>query len=85
MTCSLFLHHLDEADAASFLRKAADATDRILLINDLVRGPVGFCPGVGGVSPVDALAGRAARRAGLGRCRIQPCRSTQAGATSRPR
>jgi 2-polyprenyl-3-methyl-5-hydroxy-6-metoxy-1,4-benzoquinol methylase len=42
VTCSLFLHHLDEADAASFLRKAADATNRILLINDLVRGPAAF-------------------------------------------
>jgi 2-polyprenyl-3-methyl-5-hydroxy-6-metoxy-1,4-benzoquinol methylase len=42
VTCSLFLHHLDEANAASFLRKAADATGRILLINDLVRGPVAF-------------------------------------------
>jgi 2-polyprenyl-3-methyl-5-hydroxy-6-metoxy-1,4-benzoquinol methylase len=42
VTCSLFLHHLDEANAASFLRKAADAAGRILLINDLVRGPVAF-------------------------------------------
>jgi 2-polyprenyl-3-methyl-5-hydroxy-6-metoxy-1,4-benzoquinol methylase len=42
LTCSLFLHHLDEADAASFLRKAADATGRNLLINDLVRDPVAY-------------------------------------------
>jgi 2-polyprenyl-3-methyl-5-hydroxy-6-metoxy-1,4-benzoquinol methylase len=42
VTCSLFLHHLDEADAGCFLRKAADATGRLLLINDLVRGPVAF-------------------------------------------
>jgi 2-polyprenyl-3-methyl-5-hydroxy-6-metoxy-1,4-benzoquinol methylase len=42
VSCSLFLHHLDEADAASFLRKAAAATGRTLLINDLVRGPVAF-------------------------------------------
>ena len=39
---SLFLHHLEEADACSFLRKAADATSRLLLVNDLVRGPVGY-------------------------------------------
>jgi 2-polyprenyl-3-methyl-5-hydroxy-6-metoxy-1,4-benzoquinol methylase len=42
VTCSLFLHHLDDADAGPFLRKAADATGRLLLINDLVRGPVAF-------------------------------------------
>ena len=42
VTCSLFLHHLDEADASGFLRKAADATGRLLLVNDLVRGPVGY-------------------------------------------
>ena len=42
VTCSLFLHHLAEADARSFLRKAADATSRLLLVNDLVRGPVGY-------------------------------------------
>ena len=42
VTCSLFLHHLDEADACSFLRKAADAAGRLLLVNDLVRGPVGY-------------------------------------------
>jgi 2-polyprenyl-3-methyl-5-hydroxy-6-metoxy-1,4-benzoquinol methylase len=42
VTCSLFLHHLDEADAVAFLRKAADATSRLLLVNDLVRGPAGY-------------------------------------------
>ena len=42
ITCSLFLHHLDEADAVSFLRKAAEATSRLLLVNDLKRGPVGY-------------------------------------------
>ena len=42
VTCSLFLHHLEEADACSFLRKAADATSGLLLVNDLVRGPVGY-------------------------------------------
>ena len=42
LTCSLFLHHLDEADATSFLRKAAEATGRNLLINDLVRDPFSY-------------------------------------------
>ncbi len=42
VTCSLFLHHLAEADASSFLRRAASATSRLLLVNDLVRGPVGY-------------------------------------------
>ena len=42
VTCSLFLHHLAEADASIFLRKAAGATNRLLLVNDLLRGPVGY-------------------------------------------
>jgi 2-polyprenyl-3-methyl-5-hydroxy-6-metoxy-1,4-benzoquinol methylase len=42
VTCSLFLHHLAEAEASSFLRRAADATGRLLLVNDLVRGPIGY-------------------------------------------
>jgi 2-polyprenyl-3-methyl-5-hydroxy-6-metoxy-1,4-benzoquinol methylase len=42
VTCSLFLHHLDEADAVAFFRKAADASRRLLLVNDLKRGPAGY-------------------------------------------
>jgi len=42
MTCSLFLHHLDQASAGPFLKKAADASGRLLLVDDLVRGPVGY-------------------------------------------
>ncbi len=42
VTCSLFLHHLAEADARSFMRNAAGATSRLFLVNDLVRGPVGY-------------------------------------------
>jgi 2-polyprenyl-3-methyl-5-hydroxy-6-metoxy-1,4-benzoquinol methylase len=42
LTCSLFLHHLAEPDAGAFLRKAAAAANRLLLVNDLVRGPVGY-------------------------------------------
>jgi SAM-dependent methyltransferase len=42
VTCSLFLHHLAEADAISFLGRAAASTSRLLLVNDLVRGPIGY-------------------------------------------
>jgi 2-polyprenyl-3-methyl-5-hydroxy-6-metoxy-1,4-benzoquinol methylase len=42
VTCSLFLHHLAEADACVFLRKAADAAGRLVLINDLVRDPLAY-------------------------------------------
>jgi SAM-dependent methyltransferase len=42
VTCSLFLHHLDNADACSFLRTAAEATGRLLLVNDLYRDPIGY-------------------------------------------
>jgi 2-polyprenyl-3-methyl-5-hydroxy-6-metoxy-1,4-benzoquinol methylase len=42
MTCSLFLHHLDEANAIGFLRKSAEAAGRLLLVNDLVRDPLGY-------------------------------------------
>jgi SAM-dependent methyltransferase len=42
LTCSLFLHHLAEADACTFLRTAAAAAGRLLLVNDLVRGNVGY-------------------------------------------
>jgi SAM-dependent methyltransferase len=42
VTCSLFLHHLDEQEACSLLRKASAATGRLLLVNDLVRGAVGY-------------------------------------------
>jgi 2-polyprenyl-3-methyl-5-hydroxy-6-metoxy-1,4-benzoquinol methylase len=39
---SLFLHHLDESDAVSFLRRAADVACRTLMISDLVRSRVGL-------------------------------------------
>jgi 2-polyprenyl-3-methyl-5-hydroxy-6-metoxy-1,4-benzoquinol methylase len=42
ITSSLFLHHLDENDASAFLRRAAEATSGLLLVNDLVRGPAGY-------------------------------------------
>jgi SAM-dependent methyltransferase len=37
MTCSLFLHHLDDEQAVDLLRRMAAAA-RLVLVNDLVRG-----------------------------------------------
>ena len=37
VTCSLFLHHLGEADAATLLGRMAAAAGRLLLVNDLDR------------------------------------------------
>jgi 2-polyprenyl-3-methyl-5-hydroxy-6-metoxy-1,4-benzoquinol methylase len=42
ITCSLFLHHLDEAGAILLLKKMADATRRIVLVNDLERTRRGY-------------------------------------------
>jgi SAM-dependent methyltransferase len=39
---SLFLHHLDESEAETFLRRAAGAAGRLFLLSDLVRGPLGM-------------------------------------------
>jgi 2-polyprenyl-3-methyl-5-hydroxy-6-metoxy-1,4-benzoquinol methylase len=40
--CSLFLHHLDDASAVRLLKRMAHAAGRLLLVNDLVRGPSGY-------------------------------------------
>ena len=40
--CSLFLHHLKEADAVRALRSMAEAATRAVLINDLVRSRSGY-------------------------------------------
>ena len=37
VTCSLFLHHLGEADAVSLLRNLAQAATHLVLVNDLAR------------------------------------------------
>ena len=37
VTCSLFLHHLDEATARQLLRRMAEAAERLVLVNDLRR------------------------------------------------
>jgi len=40
--CSLFLHHLDEQQAITLLQRMAASVGHMLLINDLVRGPIGY-------------------------------------------
>jgi 2-polyprenyl-3-methyl-5-hydroxy-6-metoxy-1,4-benzoquinol methylase len=42
VTCSLFLHHLEEADALELLRKMGHAAKRLVLVNDLARGRFGY-------------------------------------------
>ena len=42
LTCSLFLHHLDQEQAVTFLRRASEAAQRLVLVNDLVRSWAGF-------------------------------------------
>lgn len=37
LTCSLFLHHLDEPDVVSLLGKMREANPRLILVNDLER------------------------------------------------
>ena len=39
---SLFLHHLEEEQAVALLKAMADAAQRLLLINDLVRSNTGY-------------------------------------------
>ncbi len=40
--CSLFLHHLDEPEAMAFLRRMAEMASRLVLVNDLRRGWMGW-------------------------------------------
>src|SRR2546426_474433 len=40
--CSLFLHHLDEADAVAVLRSMVASASRAVLINDLIRSRSGY-------------------------------------------
>ena len=42
ITCSLFLHHLDEPDIVTVLHKMRDAAEAMVLINDLARGRINF-------------------------------------------
>ena len=40
--CSLFLHHLDEPDAVTLLRKMSQSAERLVLVNDLIRSTIGY-------------------------------------------
>ena len=42
VTCSLFLHHLDDDEALRLLRKMAEAARSTVLVNDLLRSRVGY-------------------------------------------
>jgi 2-polyprenyl-3-methyl-5-hydroxy-6-metoxy-1,4-benzoquinol methylase len=42
IVCSLFLHHLDEPQAIALLRRMAEMTRRLVLVNDLERGWTGL-------------------------------------------
>jgi 2-polyprenyl-3-methyl-5-hydroxy-6-metoxy-1,4-benzoquinol methylase len=42
LTCSLFLHHLDDADAIALLGRMGSAARRLVLVDDLVRSRSGY-------------------------------------------
>jgi 2-polyprenyl-3-methyl-5-hydroxy-6-metoxy-1,4-benzoquinol methylase len=42
LTCSLFLHHLDEAEAIALLQRMGNAARRLVLVDDLVRSRFGY-------------------------------------------
>jgi 2-polyprenyl-3-methyl-5-hydroxy-6-metoxy-1,4-benzoquinol methylase len=42
LASSLFLHHLEEEQAVALVKAMADAAERLLLINDLVRSDTGY-------------------------------------------
>ena len=42
LTCSLFLHHLEDSEAIELLRRMAAAARRMVLVNDLVRSKIGY-------------------------------------------
>jgi 2-polyprenyl-3-methyl-5-hydroxy-6-metoxy-1,4-benzoquinol methylase len=48
LTCSLFLHHLDEAEAIALLRRMAGAARRLVLVDDLIRSRYGYLMAVVG-------------------------------------
>jgi 2-polyprenyl-3-methyl-5-hydroxy-6-metoxy-1,4-benzoquinol methylase len=48
LTCSLFLHHLDETDAIALLRQMGNAARRLVLVDDLVRSRWGYLMAVVG-------------------------------------
>jgi SAM-dependent methyltransferase len=42
LMCSLFLHHLAEDEAITLLRKMAGTASSLILVNDLLRSPLGY-------------------------------------------
>jgi len=42
VTCSLFLHHLEESDAVELFRRMASAARHLVLVNDLVRSRLNY-------------------------------------------
>jgi 2-polyprenyl-3-methyl-5-hydroxy-6-metoxy-1,4-benzoquinol methylase len=40
--CSLFLHHLDDGEAVDLLRRMGQASRAMVLVNDLIRSPLGY-------------------------------------------
>ena len=42
IVCSLFLHHLDAADAVSLFGRMREAGPRLIVVNDLARSPFNF-------------------------------------------
>jgi 2-polyprenyl-3-methyl-5-hydroxy-6-metoxy-1,4-benzoquinol methylase len=43
VVCTLFLHHLTEADAATLLRRMSDAARQMVVVSDLRRTRLGYC------------------------------------------
>lgn len=48
LTCSLFLHHLDDGDAIALLRNMAQASRKAFVVSDLIRGYWGYLLAVTG-------------------------------------
>ncbi len=42
LLCSLFLHHLESDDASRLLRRMAEGARHLVLVNDLIRSPLGY-------------------------------------------
>ena len=42
MVCSLFLHHLEDTDAVELLRRLGQSSRHLVLVNDLIRSPLGY-------------------------------------------
>ena len=42
VVCSLFLHHLDDSAAVELLRRLGQSCRQLVLVNDLIRSPLGY-------------------------------------------